>query len=713
MDPLSLTASIIAVVTAAGQISKGLRSLRRLRHAPEEISELHCLLCLVQTAARNVSASDLTPEVHLNLKRLLDSAKEPLQELDGISFTAWIRSRRSVGALRKRLVTAHRNITTALVALSNIRGQAETQLILNMHDLFFDLAKEPETLMTTKEEHTPSPGRHLGYASTETLGGNKLDHDTRIVPKNSLSPQTHSSGLEEVLTPVGEVTISTHHGENQYYDARLSSSQWAFNAESCVQTCGCQCHTRTMTESCRWLSDVLGTLFYSYAGNPFSTPHPCNTEDCLQPQSSSYQFTYHFPRWMLNRALTLAMTYRNVGSLSGFCSISFPRAIPVHHKMWLHIQRHELEEVRNLLRNRIVYVDDMSEDDGTPLLTYALKFRSYDIVGLLLQNGANLDLVDPRGISARAYAQSSILIDRPIQRPPWLACIGFNSDELGTHNDLCFNPLHYVIIGLEKADLHQQLRLNGAHKDSTDTFGRSPLHWAVITGNINAVEALIAHGASTTCVDRQKMTPLHAVYLAPPSSQVQCGRLLVDSGADIDALDAWKRTPIRIAAGFKNTNPEFLDMLIQRGADINRQDIYGQSALLKSIQGRKEATQLLLYYGASTEAPDEYGNTPILEAIYRDEPQRLQMLLEHGAKINEPFELMPGRSARSGPVHLLDFVAWYGSIEVMDVIKGILEPNHNVSYSGDNVEGSKDFRMANGRKVGEKECEAFRRILSK
>jgi hypothetical protein len=315
--------------------------------------------------------------------------------------------------------------------------------------------------------------------------------------------------------------------------------------------------------------------------------------------------------------------------------------------------------------------------------------------------------------SVRAYAQSSLLIDRPIQRPLWSADLGLNIDELGFHDDLRFTPLHYVVIGLEKADLRQQLRLNRVHMDSADAFGRSPLHWAVITGNINAVEALIEYGASTTCVDKQGMTPLHAVYLAPSSSQVQCGRLLVDSGADVNALDAWKRTPIRIAAGFNNTSLEFLNMLIQKGADINCRDIYGQNALLKSIQGKKEATQLLLYHRADAEARDKYGNTPVLEAIYRDRPQWLQMLLEYGAKINEPFELRPGRSPRSGPIYLLDFVAWYGGTEVMRVIEDMLDYHHQLSYPRDNVEEFRDFRLANGREAGEKECEAFRRILSR
>lgn len=89
------------------------------------------------------------------------------------------------------------------------------------------------------------------------------------------------------------------------------------------------------------------------------------------------------------------------------------------------------------------------------------------------------------------------------------------------------------------------------------------------------------------------------------------------------------------------------------------------------------------------------------------------MLLEHGVNIDEPFELKPGRSARSGPIHLLDFIAWYGSTEVMRVIEERLDCRLHLSYPTDSVEGSRDFRLTNGRKAGEKECEAFRRISSR
>ncbi|KAH6722050.1 hypothetical protein BKA61DRAFT_166849 [Leptodontidium sp. MPI-SDFR-AT-0119] len=68
MDPLSLTASLIAVVGLASQTSKALRSLYNLRHAPREIlelanevSELQALLSLVQKATDNIAQDTLSP----------------------------------------------------------------------------------------------------------------------------------------------------------------------------------------------------------------------------------------------------------------------------------------------------------------------------------------------------------------------------------------------------------------------------------------------------------------------------------------------------------------------------------------------------------------------------------------------------------------------------------------------------------------------------
>ena len=249
--------------------------------------------------------------------------------------------------------------------------------------------------------------------------------------------------------------------------------------------------------------------------------------------------------------------------------------------------------------------------------------------------------------------------------------------------------------------------------NTPDTFGRSLLHWAVIMGDSTAVEAILEHGASPNFVDRERMTPLHDIYQAPSSSQSLCGRLLLSKGAEVDALDIWGRTPFRIAVGYTGISADFLNVLISKGANINRRDIYAQSPLLKSIQGCKETTLLLLSHGADTEARDEYGNTPILEAIYRDRPDQFQMLLEHGAKTNEYFELKPGRRARAGRIHLLDFIVWYGSVKIMRVLEGSVKQHYHLSYPLDTFEQYRDFRLVNGRKAGVQEQQAFTHLLMK
>lgn len=157
--------------------------------------------------------------------------------------------------------------------------------------------------------------------------------------------------------------------------------------------------------------------------------------------------------------------------------------------------------------------------------------------------------------------------------------------EMSITDDLCFTPLHYVVTGLEKADLFQQLRLNKSCINTLDSLGRSPLHWAVMKGNPSAVEALLAHRASPRSLDKERMTPLHDICHAPRSSQIHCARLLINAGADVDATDNWGRAPLRIAVAFPSTSHEFVQLLIEKEAAVNVSDIYNQTPLLKSIQG--------------------------------------------------------------------------------------------------------------------------------
>jgi hypothetical protein len=165
-----------------------------------------------------------------------------------------------------------------------------------------------------------------------------------------------------------EYLASTSHYTNNCPPSTFASIRASIRTGFCDRHCRCQCHVRTSMESSRWLGQVLGTLFWTYTGTPVPMARSCDAAECIRRQGSSQHLTYHFPPWMVRRALVLTMSYGSLCGLSGLWSISFPRAISASHKVWQHIDRHECEELVKLLRTRSICGNDLADDDGTSLL---------------------------------------------------------------------------------------------------------------------------------------------------------------------------------------------------------------------------------------------------------------------------------------------------------------------------------------------------------
>jgi uncharacterized protein len=77
-----------------------------------------------------------------------------------------------------------------------------------------------------------------------------------------------------------------------------------------------------------------------------------------------------------------------------------------------------------------------------------------------------------------------------------------------------------------------------------DPFGRSPLHHAVVDGDDQAIEALLAHGADPDLQDHDGFSPLHA---AAQRSNVVATRTLLEHGARVDPRNKFGNTPLHFA----------------------------------------------------------------------------------------------------------------------------------------------------------------------
>ncbi|MYA98687.1 hypothetical protein F4X90_03250 [Candidatus Poribacteria bacterium] len=196
-----------------------------------------------------------------------------------------------------------------------------------------------------------------------------------------------------------------------------------------------------------------------------------------------------------------------------------------------------------------------------------------------------------------------------------------------------------------------------------ETAWATPLCYAIIGGNAAIVELLISRGAIiepySECLldnavgeDQVEITEMLLENGADPSKAPrilddgsEMSRLLKTHGVpakDINAQNHMGWPPlVYVCRGDKGEHPEDALRLLQLGADINVQNHKGQTALHCAAKaGFLKVINLLSEKGATIDAPDNKGETPLFEAIRstikNGEKQRaaIEALLVKGADPN-------------------------------------------------------------------------------
>jgi hypothetical protein len=76
-------------------------------------------------------------------------------------------------------------------------------------------------------------------------------------------------------------------------------------------------------------------------------------------------------------------------------------------------------------------------------------------------------------------------------------------------------------------------------------------------------------------------------------------------------------------------------MLIQRGADIEKKNVYSDTVLLWAIwHDNYEITALLLAHGADLNVMDRWGKTPLHIASSQSDARMINLLVAHGATVD-------------------------------------------------------------------------------
>jgi len=115
---------------------------------------------------------------------------------------------------------------------------------------------------------------------------------------------------------------------------------------------------------------------------------------------------------------------------------------------------------------------------------------------------------------------------------------------------------------------------------------------AVRNGHVQVASLLLQHGAEWDGADSSSNTPLHH---AAAYGWRECIELLIKAGADINAENSWRVTPINIAM-LKNHEGIVKLFLEKPEVDVNCKDEKGRTLLTLSLMDLNDRTVNFVKY---------------------------------------------------------------------------------------------------------------------
>jgi ankyrin repeat protein len=277
--------------------------------------------------------------------------------------------------------------------------------------------------------------------------------------------------------------------------------------------------------------------------------------------------------------------------------------------------------------------EERGADPMAAELVAAIRNGDLPAIRKLLDGGAGVHARDSEGntplILASFYA-SPECVELLIER----------GADVNAANKVGITPLIRAATSYEKIRL---LVAAGANVQVRTALGNTPLILAVRrAGNSRTVQLLLKRGADAAESNDSGISP---VLAAAASGDLETLRLLLDAGAKADYFPKTSDPRAMVLSGFRtplmwaayNNDVRMVHLLLERGADPNQSNYFGNPLSQACWRDSFEAAKVLIARGANVNARDAIANfTPLHWAAGTESarPQLVKLLLAHGADPN-------------------------------------------------------------------------------
>ena len=198
---------------------------------------------------------------------------------------------------------------------------------------------------------------------------------------------------------------------------------------------------------------------------------------------------------------------------------------------------------------------------------------------------------------------------------------------------LKYNGLFKAVVEHDSTALKQQLSTT-KNIDKRDDYGRTALHVATYTTNYEAMRLLVEAGADPNALELERYD---IVTMAAVANDIEGLRLSLKLGASPGNITSLYDGTALIAAAHLG-HVEVVQTLIRAGAPLDHVNNLNWTALIESIVlgdggDRHIATlKALVDAGANVNLADSYGRTPLSLARQSGYTQMMSILVAAGAK---------------------------------------------------------------------------------
>lgn len=264
------------------------------------------------------------------------------------------------------------------------------------------------------------------------------------------------------------------------------------------------------------------------------------------------------------------------------------------------------------------------KDGGHKLVEWICERDDLYRLNLLFEFGLSFDDnpdLKKKALETARYKNSNLVASR-INDCDLNVC----TDEKGN------SPLHTAVI---KGNLEtiKDLISKGADVNARNIHGVRPLHLAAVEANLEIVGCLIENGAIVDCLDLNGRNPVYEACRSSKTGTATVISKFLDIGAKTDILDTDKNTLMHVVLISKQFG--IAERLLGSYSDINQLNVYGETCLhLAASHGPKALLEKMIEAGADVNVKDLMGQTPFHKAVMTNKVEVVEYLLQKGADVN-------------------------------------------------------------------------------